>query len=135
MAEWVRLCGVAEAPAPGEVMEAEANGVAVCLANVDGRLSALDNVCPHRQGPLGQGWLEGQGVVCPWHSWVFSTLTGEAEPPERLGGRFSGGDRGSGCARAAPQPASAEHISASARRPGTGQKAGMTEDSSMVPDR
>jgi nitrite reductase (NADH) small subunit len=83
MAEWVRLCGVAEAPAPGEVMEAEANGVAVCLANVDGRLSALDNVCPHRQGPLGQGWLEGQGVVCPWHSWVFSTLTGEAEPPER----------------------------------------------------
>jgi nitrite reductase/ring-hydroxylating ferredoxin subunit len=65
MAEWVRLCGVAEAPAPGEVMEAEANGVAVCLANVDGRLSALDNVCPHRQGPLGQGWLEGQGVVCP----------------------------------------------------------------------
>lgn len=82
MAEWVRLCAAQEAPKPGEVMEAEAAGVMVCLANVDGRLAAVDNVCPHRQGPLGGGWLEGETVVCPWHSWAFSTTTGEAEPPE-----------------------------------------------------
>lgn len=81
MAEWVRLCGVGEAPAVGQVMEAEANGVAICLANVGGELSALDNICPHRQGPLGQGWLEGEAVVCPWHSWTFSMKTGEAEYP------------------------------------------------------
>ncbi len=83
MAEWVRLCAAQEAPKSGEVMEAEANGVAICLANVDGRLAALDNICPHRQGPLGGGWLEGEAVVCPWHSWAFNTTTGEAEPPER----------------------------------------------------
>lgn len=83
MAEWVRLCGLNEAPKPGEVMEAEVNGVAICLANVNGRMSAIDNWCPHRRGPLGQGWLEGEAVVCPWHSWAFSTSTGEAEPPER----------------------------------------------------
>lgn len=82
MAEWVRLCAAQEAPKPGEVMEAEAAGVTVCLANVDGRLAAVDNVCPHRQGPLGGGWLEGEAVVCPWHSWAFSTTTGQAEPPE-----------------------------------------------------
>ncbi len=80
---WVRLCGVQQAPQPGQVVEAEVHGVSVCLANVDGRLAALDNLCPHRQGPLGQGWLEGDAVVCPWHSWAFSTLTGEAAPPER----------------------------------------------------
>jgi nitrite reductase (NADH) small subunit len=84
MAEnWVRLCGVAESPAVGGVMEAEAGGVAICLANVEGRLAAVDNVCPHRQGPLGAGWLEGDAVVCPWHSWAFSTVTGEALPPDR----------------------------------------------------
>ena len=83
MAEWVRLCSVSEAPAAGNVMEAEAAGVAVCLANVEGRLCALDNWCPHRRGPLGQGWLEGEAVVCPWHSWAFNTQTGVAEPPER----------------------------------------------------
>jgi nitrite reductase (NADH) small subunit len=82
LAEWVRLCTVDEAPKPGEVMEAEAAGVAICLANVGGRLSALDNICPHRQGPLGGGWLEGEAVVCPWHSWAFNTTTGEADPPE-----------------------------------------------------
>jgi nitrite reductase (NADH) small subunit len=83
VSEWVRLCGVDEAPKVGEVREAEAGGVAVCLANVEGRLCALDNVCPHRAGPLGEGWLEGDAVVCPWHSWAFSTTTGVAEAPEK----------------------------------------------------
>lgn len=81
MAQWVRLCGVAEAPVDGEVMEAEAQGTAVCLARVRGELAALDNVCPHRQGPLGQGWVEGDAVICPWHSWSFNAKTGLAEYP------------------------------------------------------
>jgi nitrite reductase (NADH) small subunit len=76
------LCGAGEAPKPGEVIEAEANGVAVCVANVEGRLAVLGNVCPHRGGPLGQGWVEGETVVCPWHCWAFNTVTGAAEPPE-----------------------------------------------------
>lgn len=82
MSEWVRLCAASEAPKPGDVAEAEAKGVQVCLANVDGRLSALGNICPHRGGPLGQGWLEGEAVVCPWHSWSFDTRTGRALPPD-----------------------------------------------------
>ena len=82
MAKWVRLCALSEAPAPGDVTEVEAEGVAVCLANVAGELSALDNICPHRHGPLGQGWLEGDCVVCPWHSWMFHAKTGSAEYPE-----------------------------------------------------
>jgi nitrite reductase (NADH) small subunit len=55
VAEWVKLCGVADAPASGHAIEAEVAGVGVCLANVNGELSALDNWCPHRRGPLGQG--------------------------------------------------------------------------------
>ena len=83
MAQWIRLCGAHEAPKPGEVMEAHVGTVAVCLANVEGHLCALDNVCPHRGGPLGGGWLEGDAVVCPWHSWAFSTTTGVAHLPEK----------------------------------------------------
>jgi nitrite reductase (NADH) small subunit len=82
VAQWVRLCGVAEAPRAGQVMEAEVAGVGVCLANVNGVLSALDNWCPHRRGPLGQGWVEGEAVVCPWHSWSFNATTGQAEYPD-----------------------------------------------------
>ncbi len=81
MSQWVRFCSVTEAPAEGAVMEAEAAGVAVCLARIGGELSALDNWCPHRRGPLGQGWVEGNAVVCPWHSWTFDVRTGDAEYP------------------------------------------------------
>ncbi len=81
MSHWVRVCSVSEAPAPGHLLEAEANGIALCLANIEGELSALDNLCPHRQGPLGQGWIEGRAVVCPWHSWAFDVKTGIADYP------------------------------------------------------
>ena len=82
MSHWVPLCALSEAPKPGEVTEAEVNGVQVCLANVNGRLCALGNICPHRGGPLGQGWIEGEAVVCPWHSWAFDARSGEALPPD-----------------------------------------------------
>ena len=82
MAQWVRLCAVEEAPQPGKVMQLEAQGVDVCLANVDGTLSAMDNWCPHRRGPLGEGWVEGDRVVCPWHAWGFEVATGNC-PEER----------------------------------------------------
>ncbi len=81
LAKWVRVCGVGEAPRPGNVTEAQADGVAVCLANLNGELSALDNLCPHREGPLGQGWIEGDTVICPWHSWAFHLKTGLSEYP------------------------------------------------------
>jgi nitrite reductase (NADH) small subunit len=81
VAKWVRLCSLAAAPVEGQVAEAEVEGRAFCLANVNGELSALDNVCPHREGPLGQGWLEGDTVVCPWHSWMFHVKTGVSEYP------------------------------------------------------
>jgi nitrite reductase (NADH) small subunit len=82
VSKWVRLCGVGDGPADGQVCERQAEGVDICLANVGGELSALDNVCPHRRGPLGQGWVDGEMVVCPWHSWNFHARTGVAEFPE-----------------------------------------------------
>ncbi len=46
------------------------------LANVDGRLYAIDNNCPHNGGPLGKGELRGREVVCPWHGWRWDVTTG-----------------------------------------------------------
>ena len=40
--------------------------------------SAMENVCLHRGGPLGQGMIEGGKVVCPWHGWAWDPKTGEA---------------------------------------------------------
>ena len=38
----------------------------------------MDNVCLHRGGPLGQGVIEGDKLVCPWHGWLWDPKTGEA---------------------------------------------------------
>jgi nitrite reductase (NADH) small subunit len=46
---------------------------------VNGVYSAIDNVCLHRGGPLGQGMIEGGKVVCPWHGWAWDPKTGAAE--------------------------------------------------------
>lgn len=75
------MCEVAQAPKSGQVQEIEVGDETICLANVNGELSALDNWCPHRRGPLGQGWIEGNAVICPWHSWAFDVKTGHAEYP------------------------------------------------------
>ena len=64
-------------------MEIETCDRTICLANVDGELAALDNICPHRLGPLGQGWTENGAVICPWHSWAFNPRTGVAAPPDK----------------------------------------------------
>jgi nitrite reductase (NADH) small subunit len=63
------------------VTEAEAGGKVFCLGNLNGELHALNGICPHRGGPLGQGVVQGESVVCPWHAWSFNLKTGEAEPP------------------------------------------------------
>ena len=38
---------------------------------------ATDNVCPHRGGPLAEGDLIGDEIVCPWHLWGFDVATGQ----------------------------------------------------------
>ena len=54
-----------------------AGGKAVALFNIDGTLYALDNVCTHRGGPLGEGRVDGRVVTCPWHGNQFDVTTGQ----------------------------------------------------------
>lgn len=51
-------------------------GREIALFKSDGRLYAMDNVCPHRGAPLAEGHLEGNVVTCPWHAWQFNVTTG-----------------------------------------------------------
>lgn len=64
-------------PEPGTVKEFLARGRFVCVANVDGEICAMDNVCPHWGGPLGQGKIENGKIVCPWHGWQYDPKTGK----------------------------------------------------------
>lgn len=44
---------------------------------VDGRVRAAQSFCPHLEGPLFQGTIKGDVVMCPWHFWCFSLTTGK----------------------------------------------------------
>ena len=78
MAEFVRICGKADLPPAGEAREIAVGERVLCVANEGGSISVMDNVCPHRGGPLGQGMIEGGKLICPWHAWAFDLKTGEA---------------------------------------------------------
>jgi nitrite reductase/ring-hydroxylating ferredoxin subunit/multimeric flavodoxin WrbA len=52
----------------------------IALVCKDGEFSAISGACNHVGGPLGEGTLEGDYVVCPWHYWKFHCRTGEGEP-------------------------------------------------------
>lgn len=75
MPEYHRIASVAEVP-PGAGKELVAAGRVVALFNVDGQYYAMDGVCPHAGGPLGEGTLNGSIVTCPWHGWQFDVTTG-----------------------------------------------------------
>ena len=51
-------------------------GREIVLFNLGGLFYAMDNTCPHRGGPLAQGYVENGVVTCPWHAWQFNIATG-----------------------------------------------------------
>jgi nitrite reductase/ring-hydroxylating ferredoxin subunit/multimeric flavodoxin WrbA len=51
----------------------------IALTYKDGAFSTISGICNHVGGPLGEGTLEGDYVVCPWHYWKFHHRTGHGE--------------------------------------------------------
>src|SRR5215472_19260812 len=78
MGEFRSIGGRAEMPEENEAREFTVGGRVICVANVGGILSAMDNVCLHRGGPLGQGFVNQGKVVCPWHGWEYDPVSGAA---------------------------------------------------------
>ena len=46
----------------------------------DGSFGVVSNTCNHYGGPLGEGCLDGEYIVCPWHNWKFHRSNGLGEP-------------------------------------------------------
>ena len=71
---------------PGSVVEFMAGEQPYAISNWGGTVTALNGVCPHRGGPLGQGQLHDGRVICPYHLWEFDCATGECsfDPAKRV---------------------------------------------------
>jgi nitrite reductase (NADH) small subunit len=75
---FIKLTNKSELPAVNQAKEFPCGDKVICVANVNGILAAMDNVCLHVGGPLGEGTIEAGKVVCPWHGWQYDPRTGEA---------------------------------------------------------
>lgn len=71
----IRVGAVADVP-PGAGTVVTAEGKTLAIFNVEGTYYAVDNTCPHRGGPLGEGDLDGRIVSCPWHGWAWDVTSG-----------------------------------------------------------
>lgn len=60
----------------GTPQRAEVDGVPIVLVRQSGRIHALAETCAHLGGPLAEGTLEGDSIVCPWHGSRFSLEDG-----------------------------------------------------------
>jgi nitrite reductase/ring-hydroxylating ferredoxin subunit len=81
---FVRVASTGEIPV-GQGTLVEINGVTLALFNAGGgRFHATSPLCPHEDGPLAEGWIEGDAVVCPWHGFDFELGTGRCRVDEGL---------------------------------------------------
>ena len=76
----VDVAALEELP-PGGTLQVEVDGRPICLANVDGEVLAVHDVCTHALESLCGGWLEGDSIECPRHGAQFSLRTGEVLTP------------------------------------------------------
>lgn len=71
----VRVASVSQLQ-PGWVIEARIGCQTYAICNSGGEIHALDGSCPCTGGPLGQGAIREDLLVCPWHGWRFDCRTG-----------------------------------------------------------
>lgn len=76
MGEWVRVANQSDLP-PGTAIVVEAKGKKIAVFNVDGRIYAINDQCPHAGGNLSEGLVAGTVVTCPWHAAEFDVTTGK----------------------------------------------------------
>jgi len=64
--------------ADGATKRVDVNGQSVLLCNVAGEIFAIEDVCTHDGGPLDEGELMGDRIMCPRHGAFFDVKTGDA---------------------------------------------------------
>ena len=75
MTRWVKAIAV-DAIEPGACCVVRVEGLELALARVGSGVYALDNVCPHAGGSIGDGYVVRGVIHCSFHDWPFELATG-----------------------------------------------------------
>ncbi len=77
--EWVRIARLSDIPKRGARLVKTLVGPIAVFRTFDDKVFALDNKCPHKDGPLSEGLVYGYNVSCPLHNLQIDLRTGEAK--------------------------------------------------------
>jgi nitrite reductase (NADH) small subunit len=85
---WLDVCAVTDIPPRGaRRMPGRIAPIAIFRTG-DDSIYALEDRCPHKQGPLSMGIVHDTSVTCPLHAMRIDLATGQ----------LMGADAGKGCA-------------------------------------
>jgi nitrite reductase (NADH) small subunit len=78
MTNWIEIGTVAAIPRRGARCVNTPSGKIAVFRTQEDQIFAMENRCPHKNGPLSEGIVHGASVTCPLHNWVFDLATGKA---------------------------------------------------------
>lgn len=76
-AEFIEIAPASELP-NGERLFVDLGDKPIVILNIAGKFFALGDICTHDDGPLGDGMIEGNNIVCPRHGGEFDVRDGKA---------------------------------------------------------
>ncbi|MTH99836.1 nitrite reductase small subunit NirD [Roseibium sp. RKSG952] len=76
---WIEVGMLQEIPREGARCVRKGDMTIAVFRTADDDVFALEDKCPHKNGPLSQGIVHGGCVTCPLHNWVISLKTGAAQ--------------------------------------------------------
>ena len=80
---WHDIGAIDDIPRLGARVVATRAGNIAIFRTGDDSVYAINDRCPHKNGPLSQGIVHGTAVTCPLHNWTIDLITGEAAEPDR----------------------------------------------------
>lgn len=79
MSSWIDIAALDDVPQRGARLIKTVHGCVAIFRTGADEVFALDNACPHKNGPLAEGIVHGASVTCPLHNWVISLETGQVQ--------------------------------------------------------
>ncbi len=85
MSNWIDIAALDDIPKRGARVVKTSHGCVAIFRTFDDRVYAIDDACPHKNGPLSEGIVHGTKVTCPLHNWVIDLRTGLAQGADKGG--------------------------------------------------
>lgn len=78
MSNWIDIAALDDIPIRGARVIKTRMGCVAVFRTIEDKVFAIDDTCPHKQGPLHDGMVHGNAVTCPLHNLVIDLETGRA---------------------------------------------------------